>query len=313
MGAGISHKNSQNYAISKVAKKNIDESYKMFEHRGSYGYPFVSKDFFYKIVEFKDPVEAAVYNYHAMATRKILASDRLCHAIESRITDTMFVITKYPRLPYDLYFAKNKLEFHILHKIVIHLIETVAEIHANGVNHCDLKPENVLVNNNHKSALCDLDGMCRVRGIQKVGSEFYAPPVGLLRDAISMAQRKEISWFEVYSFVDLYGLGKIIEHVFYQHFPGKPYENFWKAMSVLLTRTNVNCFFASNTRKIRAADCFMLMRKYNVKGECEVCDCIHRFKEWNKGCFFCYAEENKSDEIREASDSAMQFRIEIGN
>lgn len=313
MGAVIARNNPRDTEIMKVAKDNIGEKCKSFEHRGSYGYPFVSEHYFYKIVQFNDPVEAAMYHYRATTTRKIIANDRLCHALESNITDNMFVITKYHRLPYDLYFAKTKLEFDILHKVVIHLVETVAELHSNGVNHCDLKPENVLVTKDNRTSLCDLDGMTRVRGIQKIGSEFYAPPIALLREAINMAQNGLISWYEVYSFVDLYGLGRIIEHVFYDHFPGAPYETFWKSLALLLTQTNINCFFSKETRKIRAADCFMLMRKFNVLGECEVCDCIHRFKEWNKGCFFCYAEDNKSSETREAENcnGEEQFHLEM--
>lgn len=319
MGAVLNRPPSFDKSVMKVAKANINEEITAHRHKGNYGYPFIGKTHFFKVVEFKTNEEATKYKSHMDNTKHVYPSGRACHALESNVVDELFVISKFKKHPQDLFsFARTKCSLEDLHGVLMHLVHTVCEMHSYGVNHCDIKPENVLVTANKKTVLCDLDGMKRITKIQRIGTEYYSPPIGLVREAMYMRKLRECTWFDVYSFIDLFALGKTLETVLAirkVHVPaglnppaiGAICRTFWEGMIKTLTDSNIRYFFSDDHRKLRAADCIQKAIRFGLPVEFRVCDCMYRAKEWSGGCGFCYApnevdvDEVPAEETRVAS------------
>ena len=288
--------------IMEVAAENITEKTTTGRYKGSYGYPFVSKRFFYKITEFKSHAQAKDYLRHVRSTRKIYPSKNACHALSAKLVEENFVIAKYKRYPMDLFQARNRLSFEKLHKIMLKVLHIVIEMHSLGVNHCDIKPENILVSKSGEPVLCDLTELAQVKKIQKVGTQFYAPPEGLLKEALHLAVTGQVSFFTVYSFIDLFALGKTVQQVFFQNIGVKQihFERFWSRIIRLFTSSNVEYFFNMHTVNVRASDCYNVMRRFGVPYKDELCDCAYRTIDYRNGCHYCHSEPSKMVHVRSA-------------
>lgn len=289
MGTGSSIHSSVPPHIRKIITKHIKEKVKPLTHRGYFAYPFKGKQFFYKINEFKSSIEAREYRNKILNSILNTPDYTVCHPL-SAIYDDNFVISRYTLHEYDLFDYASTCSFSDLGTVLLSLVEAVCHIHSAGIVHCDIKPENVLVTNTKQAILCDLDEFGVPTGLKTIGTEYYAPPIGLFREAVYMAKMKQATWYEVYAMLDLYALGQTISVALQGH---KQIENvhmkkFWQTCCELMLSGNLRYFFTDGRRKIRTCDVYKIMRYYNVKQtRLAVCDCAHRKEDYKNGCNLC--------------------------
>ena len=305
MGAAASitfHKfhNTTPKFIKIVIKNNVDEKVKQLRQQGTFGYAFVGETKFYKINQCKTQQQAEIFCKHVMDTRAILPNEDCCHALSSKVIGDC-VLSSFPRYDADLHSMSYKCDFDSLHRTLLHLLESLCYMHACGVVHGDIKPENILVSAYGRPPVFgDLDNLRHpTTDLRSIGTEKYAPrSLGLVREAISMIRTKEATPFEVYAFLDLYAFGKTVQTVLDRqiHVKNLHIQRFWLRIIELYTGCSLRHFFMSDYgRKIRAVSCVELLEYFNVRTERRLqCDCPQR-PEWHNGCILC---EDNVDDIR---------------
>ena len=181
----------------------------------------------------------------------------------------------------------------------------MVEIHSYGACHGDIKPENILITDGYKAVLCDLDSVDKPVCVRTIGTEHYAPPIGLVKEGIHMAQTNEVSWFELYAMLDLYAVGCTIQVIMDKVLTKDIHKmNFWETIIRQFTDTNIKYFFSDGKDKlIRAADCLPVMDYYNIEPFSRIiCDCAYR-PEWQHVCVLC-SDTDEDDQIRRVESVA---------
>lgn len=209
------------------------------ELRGGNGIPYADRTHFYKIRYFKTTRAARRAQRHAYRTKYLVPGTLACHAILVERQDRMLLL-KYPRYKQDLTDVLRTSSLKELDEKMVKLFECVAEVHRRGVVHGDLKPSNVLVDDN-RVVLADLDTMCRPTGKRTTFTRSYSPPTVLVR---AIENNDNYTWFEKMRLLDIYAMGKIssaCDMCF-------PYDTRWRNIADLLTNTNILRFF--NAQKL---------------------------------------------------------------
>ena len=286
-------------------KQHTNEKIRVASIRGNFAYTFYSVKHFYKLNETKDKEEAERLYKLLSTTRERIPSRYMCHSIDTKLINGQCVISKYVIQKGDLYELRKTFSFLKLSTILVQLISAIMELHSFGVVHGDIKPENILISQQDRVLLCDLDHACRPTSLRTINTEFYSPPVGLVREAVHMQKTNTVSYFELYSMVDLYALGQTI-HMLSQFFDPTNIHttSFWKSVVDLFVCTNIRCFFSDDCRerKVRAVDALPIMRYYNITfPDLPVCDCCHR--DEFEGCVYCdYSAQEEVRRVESPSD-----------
>lgn len=302
MGAGsslhIGHKSPKH--IRHIVKHHIEEKVKPHIVKGSFAFPFVGKNYFYKVNLMKNKGCAIDLLEHINMLKNEYRTRYLCHAVECKLVEDKYLVTKFTLHKGDLFEMKNKLNFAELTKILLDLVSAVSFLHMHGLVHGDIKPENILVSENNFAILCDIDNVGKPTDVRRIGTEFYAPPVGLMREGVNMAMTGRVTWFELYAMVDLYAVGSTVLTALHKKKTRNIHvQRFFDALANMYTKDNITYFFSETckNRMIRAVDAVPIMTYYNLEpvGMLE-CDCAQR-KEWENGCMFCDTVDDK-EEVR---------------
>ena len=146
--------------------------------------------------------------------KKLSKSKYICKRIDSIQTPELSVIVlkKYDMDLFDYCFANNErvaLPLQMRRKIFRQICLGVNDMHKNGVAHLDIKPENILLNENGDAFVCDFASACRVKnrsknqngqvtGLCGRGTKNYAAPESV--------DRNEFDPFKA----DIYSLGVLL-------------------------------------------------------------------------------------------------------
>ena len=98
----------------------------------------------------------------------------------NEINFSLFEICNYDLFDY-IYITKSGFNENIAKKIFIQILNSVEFIHNNNFVHCDIKPENILIDNNFKIKLIDFGYSIKLKNenekIFKIkGTKIYSPP-----------------------------------------------------------------------------------------------------------------------------------------
>lgn len=312
MGAGSSLYRRTPKHIRSIMKKHVHEKTKVSVVRGNFAWPFVSAKFFYKINEFKHEEDAKAFHGHLASTRKKFPTEHVCHALECTLVDNHYVLSKYHRHMGDLFELRNKLTFEQLSRVLLSLVSGLIEVHSMGVVHGDVKPENILVTHNYKAILCDLDNMEKPTQVKSIGTEYYSPPVGLFREGLAMAKSGEVTYYELYAMVDMFGVAATIQALLLNRKTRNVHRKvFWERVVQMMMETNLKYFFNDRVQQkmVRAIDCIPIMTYFNIAPvEEPTCDCSYR-PEWSRGCLFCDYGSVEEIEVRRVESVEDDFLL----
>ena len=309
MGGGHSlcTTHSAPYHIKKIVRTHVAEKVRESKIRGNFGWVFIGKDnnFLYK-VHFYGNKDLVQNLYEKLSTtRQRVPSEYLCHSLTTQLVEENYIISKYNRHRGDLHELSRTLTFTDKNRILLQLVAAVTELHSMGACHGDIKPENILLTDRNKVLLCDLDGVGRPTELRTIGTEFYAPPIGLVREGVHMCQDGVATWYEFYAMLDLFGVGVTIEAILRDNMTKNIHVRaFWNTLTELFTETNVRCFFSDNKKdlNIRAVDSVAVAVYYNMAlFDTPVCDCVYR-RGMPEGCVYC--DNGEVEEVRVVETTA---------
>jgi serine/threonine protein kinase len=158
----------------------------------------------------------------------------------NEINYSLFEICNYDLFEY-IYVVKSGFNENIAKKIFIQILNSVEYIHKNNIVHCDIKPENILIDNNFKIKLIDFGYSVKLKNenekLFKIkGTKIYTPPDCFYNNNKGFDGKScDIFSLGVVLFVILMGIfpfkNALINDSYYKLIIKNDWKSFWKKIN----------------------------------------------------------------------------------